>query len=514
MKRNKATFGIRDEPGEYKTKRRSTRRRLIFDSFQSEKMKKTPNNRKSKVVGEGRDRPEMPVTHIMSPCDAGQLKHQSFPPVHSRLVTPNEKERIISSKLKKTKATSVSKNNRPAENAVTPSPLKVDRSNKVKFVLDGHGRFPEELYITDKDGKDLALAGDQNYILHVASFFGIKELLDQFLPNRMGNLFSRNTAGQNPIHMATIGGSLYAVKYLINQLPRETHTKYCETINEDGRTPLLLSALHGHHHVLDYLLTSSVSERHKDNVVKTAFLLSAEGGHIASMRCIMQSVVFHQDKKENLSQALMITVSNDNQRATKFLLVAGATNENTLVMVVKQNLPEMVGLLIDFGADVNSDIDGGLSPIWMSLHKENYKMSLLLLQRGATVSESTLPFGCSIMHYIVKSQCVNLLTDCIAAGAILDLPDNQNRTPLELFLSRPWKNDFLQAYEPHWTLKGINRRNSLGKTPLHIAASVGNPVLVACLLRRGANVTAEDNQKNQPIHDAVVANDISYFHDT
>jgi hypothetical protein len=37
MKRNKATFAKRDEQGEYKTKRRSTRRRLIFDSFQSEK---------------------------------------------------------------------------------------------------------------------------------------------------------------------------------------------------------------------------------------------------------------------------------------------------------------------------------------------------------------------------------------------------------------------------------------------------------------------------------------------
>jgi hypothetical protein len=49
MKRNKATFGIRDEPGEYKTKRRFTRRRLIFDSLQSEKMKKLQTTPKAKL---------------------------------------------------------------------------------------------------------------------------------------------------------------------------------------------------------------------------------------------------------------------------------------------------------------------------------------------------------------------------------------------------------------------------------------------------------------------------------
>jgi ankyrin repeat protein len=57
--------------------------------------------------------------------------------------------------------------------------------------------------------------------------------------------------------------------------------------------------------------------------------------------------------------------------------------------------------------------------------------------------------------------------------------------------------------------KNINQKDSFGNTPLHYAIKSGNPVLVTRLLELGADVEAENEQKNRPLHLASIQNNVA-----
>lgn len=48
----------------------------------------------------------------------------------------------------------------------------------------------------------------------------------------------------------------------------------------------------------------------------------------------------------------------------------------------------------------------------------------------------------------------------------------------------------------------IDKQDNLGRTPLHIAASVGNEEMVKYLLKHGAKPDIKDNLGNSPLHHA------------
>ena len=126
------------------------------------------------------------------------------------------------------------------------------------------------------------------------------------------------------------------------------------------------------------------------------------------------------------------------------------------------NLLNLVKLLVNYGADVNSIDETGQSPIFTCTDSRYFKITEFLLDNGAKV----------------------------------DITDNDEETPLFVCI-----RDLQIVKLICHAGADVKHINSAGKTPLHKSVEVG--VVTQFLISKGVDIEAPDRTLLTPIHDAV-----------
>ena len=97
---------------------------------------------------------------------------------------------------------------------------------------------------------------------------------------------------------------------------------------------------------------------------------------------------------------------------------------------------QLVETMILYGADVNVDSGGGMTPlIWAAMGRSDDRavrgeMVYLLLQHGADPNAGTGAFG-SPLHTAVSLGSTDSVRALLEYGAKLDVTDNQGNTPCQ-----------------------------------------------------------------------------------
>lgn len=128
---------------------------------------------------------------------------------------------------------------------------------------------------------------------------------------------------------------------------------------------------------------------------------------------------------------------------------------------------DIANLLLQHGAEVNSEMEGGETPLMIAVIFARQEIVELLVERGADVNASTA-WGKSALHYAAQTG---------------------EKTILE----------YLLKHGGH-----VNAVNHEGLTPLHIAAEAGHKELVAVLLKQGADMDIKTKSGATVLHFAVV----------
>jgi ankyrin repeat protein len=166
---------------------------------------------------------------------------------------------------------------------------------------------------------------------------------------------------------------------------------------------------------------------------------------------------------------------------------------------------EVVGILIERGADVTAQINSGSTLLHLALQEEQPEVACILIKHGADVTARTED-GWSPLHLAIRCgqvthlQVIEVVSMLIENGADVNLIDN-GLTLLHL-----------AARDGHARINGklasmlikrgadVAAKTTDGSTPSHLASQEGQLEAARILIESGADVSAQDNSGSTPLH--------------
>ncbi|RSL46816.1 hypothetical protein CEP54_013676 [Fusarium duplospermum] len=263
-------------------------------------------------------------------------------------------------------------------------------------------------------------------------------------------LDARGLDGATPMHMAASSGNL---KVIEEQIYREQHVleekaqpmeRALKLRDFNGRLPIHWAVIHGHERVVE-ILKSTVEEP-----------------DIHGWTPLHLAALYHKSGSTMIETVFKL--SADRERTDK-------TGCAPLVLACEKSKRQAVDELIKLGAEVNSETPNGEAALHYAIRQEDVKLVKILLDRGVKVSRTyNDPDSYTALHVAVKVGNGQVME------TILDSLDSKTRSEY------------------------INFRDFAGRTPLHLAASLKRPEVMALLLSAGAYPNRRDPQGRTPLH--------------
>ncbi|XP_022255135.1 protein TANC2-like [Limulus polyphemus] len=202
-----------------------------------------------------------------------------------------------------------------------------------------------------------------------------------------------------------------------------------------------------------------------------------------------------------------------NVKVSRLLLLAGANpdyrtsqlnNAPLLVIAAHQGYPDMVSLLLEFGADPNATASDGLSPLCTASKQGYLEIVCLLLNKGAKINQPDKTGRCSLVYASMNGHLEvvsNLLQSEWTGEPGLGKVGQQAVVAAS-------QNGFMSVCEFLLDMSEVrvNTQDDLmGQTPLTTACFAGHIEVCDMLLRRGASLSLPNCQGEPPLICAVVA---------
>lgn len=163
--------------------------------------------------------------------------------------------------------------------------------------------------------------------------------------------------------------------------------------------------------------------------------------------------------------------------------------------------PEVIQRLVDRGADLSTVNNRDQTPLMVSLAvNTSLEGPKILLQSGSNVHAADQRRN-TVLHYAVRWNECSLLNEIIELGGDVNAVNIHGYTPLHHVACESFS--LLPADTIKILLKagvGVDCRDKLGNTPLHIAIAQGNHEVSELFIRKGSDVRATNLQGRTCAH--------------
>ena len=354
----------------------------------------------------------------------------------------------------------------------------------------------------------------------------------EMLLTRNADVFSTNTENYSPLRLAFAAGGDVQDWILTSEVIKAT--------DGIGNTPLHYAAEWKQDNAVKALLEKG-SKPNAQNANGESPLFSAVKSDNESTIDLLLKNGANKNQRDYLGNtALHASVRWDAKKAAQKLIYTGI-NINAQNMSGKSPLHEaaraghtaMVNLLIDNGADINATDATGKTVLIDSIQSGNTDLVKLLIYRGASPLIQEM-YGRNAYHAAAESGNIALINIIREAGGNALSRDTHGKTPFSLVLDK--SEEVIKAVlgsnlnlsdsdgntPIHIAVAGrvsysklsmliamrypLNRRNSLGQTPLSLAVSTNQIDNAKVLLENGADPFITDNSGECALSSAIKNN--------
>jgi ankyrin repeat protein len=282
---------------------------------------------------------------------------------------------------------------------------------------------------------------------------------------------SPNLSEQESLHAAAQQGDVAAVQRLLASL----HTsEYLDRRDVDGSTALHKAAVYGNTGMIHLLLASGADPSIQDRNGSTAL-------HLAAFECDVAAV-------QRLLESLHTSEYIDRRTAYGFTALHRAA--------LKWNGLEVVRTLLEAGANPNTEVMNGRTPLHTAAYAGRIEMVRALLEAGANPNVAGL-HGYTPLYHAVERDHIEVIGALLEAGANPNAPVEGLSTALHK--AAVYGN--VGAINLLLEFGADNRiQDSDGRTSLHAAHY---PEVIHLLLASGADPSIQDRDGNTALHQAV-----------
>ncbi|XP_067045027.1 transient receptor potential cation channel subfamily A member 1-like isoform X2 [Acropora muricata] len=370
----------------------------------------------------------------------------------------------------------------------------------------------EVLQILIDNGADVnviaSMANKMLTPLHYAAWFNASGAVECLIENG-ADVESSSAFGQKPLHYVVSRASVELVEKMLTKGKANPNS-----LDNQKFTPLHLAAQRGRLDILEILLAHGADFRLQNDEDETAIHIAAKEGRNEILRHLLQRAsmagssckqLIHNENHEG-KNCFQLAVVGGHVEAAMICVEYGAdfrrVRSDSLPLHIASSLGDskMVKFLLSHDyINVHEEDSEGMTPMLRASLAGNVEIIDHLIKKGASIlplpgSTSPSPLMCA-----VKRGQTNAIMYLLQHGAQIHYRDSFDRTCLHVAAD----SGIVHTVDLILQIDGMDLINSVDKdrrTPLHYAASKGNPQIVKKLLCAGADVNVQDEEEKLPFH--------------
>ena len=333
--------------------------------------------------------------------------------------------------------------------------------NTPLHIAISHGASNEQITYLIKCGSDINARnrnGDSPLFLAVKNNL---RTIGELLLAKGADVFATNTENYSPLKMAMMLGGDVQDWLLSSEVIRATDGL--------GNTPLHYAAEWQIDSAVAALLEKGGNSNVQNASGETPLFSAAKTDSISTLRLLIQKGANTEIRDYLGNTALHSCIRYDSKNVAKLLIASGIdvdaqnlSGKTALHEAARAGKASMVNLLLDNGANINSTDATGKTVLIDSIHGGNVELIKLLLTRGASPQIQEM-YGRNAYHEAAESENIELINLIRTAGGNPLSRDTHGRTPFSLVLNK--SKDAIKAVLGN----DINLSDSDGNTPIHIA---------------------------------------------
>ncbi|XP_029579695.1 dynein heavy chain 12, axonemal isoform X1 [Salmo trutta] len=362
---------------------------------------------------------------------------------------------------------------------------------------------PDEIFTVIKEGNEEALirlaeqpgamsrVDDRGWIpLHEAAVQEKKSILEIiFSASSQGAEQCRTLKGETPLFLAVVCGLRENATFLLQN-------GCCPDLqNDDEESPLVAAIVNDQYDCASLLLRCNAKVDQTGDLERTALHEASLLGLDNFVNLLLQSGADPNARDVDKLTPLALAAETGHLNVVEVLLQQGAsvqsqTEGSVLFEAVASGNPDIISLLLDYGADPDMPNHSGHLPI----HRAAYHGHLLVLERliSATKMEAVKKSGMSPLHSAAAgghTQCLEVLLNVgydpnfMLHPRVRNKYDDERRSALYFAV---WNND---VQSTRLLLEAEAMVNQDPTNCLQVALRLGNYELINTLLRYGANAS-------------------------